>query len=100
MSVPNSISWERKAHTEWKRGTLAVDSFPRNVSYINNLRLDPALQPKQYEIEGTHAESRILFVDVNILDSTGCMPYEGDVLIEGISPATANFAAEMQHFME
>lgn len=32
---------------------------------------------------GTHPESRILFTDVNILDSTGRDPYPGDVLIEG-----------------
>ncbi|KAK5178778.1 hypothetical protein LTR16_010757, partial [Cryomyces antarcticus] len=37
----------------------------------------------KYEILGTHPESRILFTDVNILDSTGQEPYRGDVLIEG-----------------
>lgn len=32
---------------------------------------------------GTHPDSKILFLDVNILDSTGREPYMGDVLIEG-----------------
>lgn len=32
---------------------------------------------------GTHPESKVLFLDVNILDSTGRDPYRGDVLIEG-----------------
>lgn len=34
-------------------------------------------------IFGTHPESKILFTDVNILDSTGRDPYRGDVLMEG-----------------
>lgn len=56
---------------------------PRNVANINAIKFDKALQPKSYEIRGTHPESRILFTDVNILDSTGQDPYRGDVLIEG-----------------
>ena len=42
------------------------------------------LQPKNYEIAGTHPDSRILFRNVKILDSTGRVPYLGDVLIKGI----------------
>jgi adenine deaminase len=56
---------------------------PRNVSNINALDFDKALQPKVYNMLGTHPESRILFTDVNILDSTGSDSYRGDVLIEG-----------------
>ena len=56
---------------------------PRNVDNINAVTFDKALQPKQYEILGTHPDSKILFTDVNILDSTGRDPYRGDVLIEG-----------------
>ncbi|KAL7269672.1 hypothetical protein RUND412_007653 [Rhizina undulata] len=41
------------------------------------------LQPKDYEIAGTHPDSRLLFLDVNILDSTGREPYRGDILIHG-----------------
>ncbi|TFK53070.1 isoaspartyl dipeptidase-like protein [Heliocybe sulcata] len=41
------------------------------------------LQPKNYIMAGTHPDSKILFLDVNILDSTGSEPYMGDVLIEG-----------------
>ncbi|KZT28207.1 isoaspartyl dipeptidase-like protein [Neolentinus lepideus HHB14362 ss-1] len=43
----------------------------------------PWLQAKNYSIAGTHPDSKILFLDVDILDSTGREPYMGDVLIEG-----------------
>lgn len=56
---------------------------PRNLENINAIGFDKALQPKKYGILGTHPNSRILFTDVNILDSTGREPYHGDVLIEG-----------------
>jgi hypothetical protein len=56
---------------------------PRNVKSVNEIEWDKALQPKSYSIFGTHSESRILFLDVNILDSTGKEPFRGDVLIEG-----------------
>ncbi|KAF2806424.1 isoaspartyl dipeptidase-like protein [Mytilinidion resinicola] len=56
---------------------------PRNIKPIEDLHFAENLQPKRYEILGTHPESRVLFSDVNILDSTGREPYKGDVLIEG-----------------
>ena len=56
---------------------------PRNVKSISEIEWDKALQPKSYNIFGTHPESRILFLDVNILDSTGNETFHGDVLIEG-----------------
>lgn len=55
---------------------------PRNLEYINQISFDTSLQPKHYEMLGTHPDSKILFLDVNILDSTGADPYRGDVLIE------------------
>lgn len=62
---------------------------PRNVEPIDAIKWDETLQPKKYSIFGTHAESKILFLDVNILDSTGKEPFRGDVLIEGSCPYTA-----------
>jgi hypothetical protein len=56
---------------------------PRNIESISNIQWDKSLQPKKYDIFGTHPESKILFLDVNILDSSGREPYRGDVLIEG-----------------
>ncbi|KAB8207872.1 hypothetical protein BDV34DRAFT_60315 [Aspergillus parasiticus] len=47
------------------------------------LRFDPKLKPKSYCMTGTSPDSKILFLDVNILDSTGNDPYRGDVLIHG-----------------
>ncbi|RDW63336.1 hypothetical protein BP6252_10881 [Coleophoma cylindrospora] len=56
---------------------------PRNVEYINNINFGSSLQPRSYEIQGTLPDSKILFTDVTILDSTGQEPYRGDVLIVG-----------------
>lgn len=56
---------------------------PRNIGSIDGINFDTNLQPKRYSILGTHPESRIIFLNVNILDSTGRDPYRGDVLIEG-----------------
>lgn len=56
---------------------------PRNIANIDAIDFASNLQPKSYSLLGTHPESRILFLDVNILDSTGRDPYRGDVLIEG-----------------
>lgn len=56
---------------------------PRNIESINNIKWNEKLQPPNYEIFGTHPESKILFLDVNILDSTGREPFRGDVLIKG-----------------
>ncbi|KAL1962366.1 hypothetical protein VTN77DRAFT_9779 [Rasamsonia byssochlamydoides] len=55
----------------------------RKLSPHEDLRFDPKLKPRKYEIAGTPPDSKILFLDVNILDSTGADPYRGDVYIEG-----------------
>lgn len=88
--APDSVCWPQGPYTQWKTST-STDGLPRNISYINNLKLDPSLQPKQYTIEGTHPESKVLFVNVKILDSTGREPYMGDVLIEGQCWSTVSF---------
>lgn len=76
-----TTSWAQWSRTSSEATTY--DGGPRNTAYIENLKLDPVLKPTEYRIEGTHPESKILFLDVNILDSTGRDPYQGDVLIEG-----------------
>jgi len=48
------------------------------------VHFDPSLKPKNYSIKGTDPNSKILFRDVNILDSTGADPFKGDVYIEGM----------------
>ncbi|KAH8176731.1 amidohydrolase family protein [Sarocladium implicatum] len=78
----DNISWPQGEHSQWKLAT-DVAGIPRNLAYLDNLKLDPKLQPKSYDLAGTHSESKILFLDVNILDSTGRLPYRGDVLIKG-----------------
>lgn len=59
------------------------DGPPRNLAPINEIKFDASLQPKRYEIAGTHPDSRILFVDVKILEGSGKLPYQGDVFIKG-----------------
>lgn len=48
------------------------------------VHFDPSLKPKDYTIKGTDPNSKVLFRDVNILDSTGADPFKGDVYIEGM----------------
>lgn len=62
---------------------ITYKGSPRNIAAIDALKFDESLRPKEYEILGTHPDSKILFTDVNILDSTGREPYRGDVLVEG-----------------
>ena len=59
------------------------DGPPRNIAYIEAVKFADNLQPKNYEILGTHPDSQILFTDVNILEATGKLPYRGDVYIKG-----------------
>jgi imidazolonepropionase-like amidohydrolase len=47
------------------------------------VHFDPSLTPKKYSIKGTDPNSKVLFRDVNIIDSTGADPFKGDVYIEG-----------------
>ena len=68
---------------DWDKRRDPHKGKPRNLEPIEALKFDDILQPKQYEIYGTHPDSKILFTDVNILDGSGSTPYKGDVLIEG-----------------
>jgi len=69
---------------------------PRNLANIQAIKFDNALQPKRYEILGTHPDSKILFTDVNILDSTGKDPYRGDVLIQGEKIAKVGIVPDVE----
>lgn len=78
----DEVSWA----TDTKEPSERYQGSPRNVKHINAIHWDQSLEPKHYEISGTDPDSKILFLDVNILDSTGSEPYRGDVLIEGERP--------------
>ncbi|KAK9847825.1 hypothetical protein MYU51_018211 [Penicillium brevicompactum] len=70
----------------WMSPDYPADDYsgpPRNIAYIDQLDFDPALQPANYEIAGTSGSSKILILDVEILEATGREPYRGDVLILG-----------------
>ena len=49
----------------------------------DSVKFAASLKPKPYQMKGTPADSKVLFLNVNILDSTGRDPYRGDVYIEG-----------------
>ena len=49
----------------------------------DHVHFDQSLKPKSYTIKGTSPNSKILFQDVNILDSTGKPRFNGDVYVEG-----------------
>ncbi|OQV06972.1 hypothetical protein CLAIMM_11468 [Cladophialophora immunda] len=73
------------AHRSTKAPTTAqspVHNIPPRKPW-EQVQFDSSLKPKSYEIKGTPKDSVILILDVNILDSTGALPYKGDVLIEG-----------------
>ncbi|KAL9106631.1 MAG: hypothetical protein Q9227_008351 [Pyrenula ochraceoflavens] len=55
----------------------------RRLCVYDEVQFDHKLKPKAYHMEGTRPDSKVLFLDVNILDSTSAEPYRGDVLIEG-----------------
>lgn len=59
------------------------DSTSKRSFAHESLRFEPHLKPKPYHIAGTPQNSKILFRNVNILDSTGAEPYRGDVYIKG-----------------
>lgn len=70
---------------------------PRNLAYIEAVNFDANLQPKKYEIVGTHPDSRILFTDVKILEASGKLPYAGDVLIEGMQTPDAHLCTALTY---
>ncbi|KAJ0115728.1 hypothetical protein J7T55_010551 [Diaporthe amygdali] len=78
----------RAGEVSWPTGmdvsSASYEGSPRNAEHINNIRWDLSLKPKRYEMLGTPPDSSILFLDVNIIDSTGAEPYNGDVLIQGL----------------
>jgi hypothetical protein len=66
---------------------VAVNGFhPTSKTLFphDSVHFHPSLTPKKYSIEGTDPDSRILFHDVTILDSTGKQPYRGHVYVEGM----------------
>lgn len=75
-----------QVHVPWTSPDYVLEPYdgpPRNIEYIDAIKFDPSLQPKAYEILGTHKDSTVLFLDVEIIDATGKPPYRGDVLIRG-----------------
>jgi len=71
----------------WAQSLSTIEPYhgpPRNIQPINEIQFEERLRPENYEIFGTHPDSKILITDVRILDSTGREPYRGDVLIEGV----------------
>jgi hypothetical protein len=93
--------------TNWSTASVeqpleAYAGPPRNITPIDSIHFASHLQPPAYSILGTPPSSQILFLDVQILDSTGQAPYPGDVLITGerISRVGALSSAEKSELQE
>lgn len=74
------ISWSSPAFVP-----EPYDGPPRNVKAIDEIQFNDAVKYPKYEILGTDPDSKILFLDVGILECTGKDIYRGDVYIEGKS---------------
>lgn len=61
----------------------------RHVSSHESVHFDTCLKPKSYHMKGTNPDSKILFRNVRILDSTGREPFLGDVYIQGEAHSSA-----------
>lgn len=53
------------------------------IKDVDILKTDPRIHIPRREMAGTDPNSKILFKDVKILDSTGKEPFSGDVLVVG-----------------
>lgn len=90
IEVVKMPSWRTVSSTDNYQGP------PRNIASIDQLNFDSHLQPPYYDIAGTPLLSKILFLDVEILEATGHELYRGDVLVAG---TMALFAALEQEYM-
>lgn len=85
MALERTDSGTSHDSRPWPSVDVAPEPYrgpPRNIESIKDLKWEDHLQPKRYEISGPHPESKILFLDVNILDSSSREPFRGDVLIK------------------
>ncbi|KAJ4388561.1 hypothetical protein N0V93_006019 [Gnomoniopsis smithogilvyi] len=61
------------------------------------VQFDPSLKPRDYHIKSHEQNSKILFRDVNIIDSTGKDPFRGDVYIEVIKPILTSVGERIRY---
>lgn len=78
--MTNGLNSHYGAHSNnGTNGHSKVDT----MNPYEHVHFDPSLKPKEYQIKGTDPNSKVLFRDVNIIDSSGGEPFKGDVYIEG-----------------
>ena len=81
--MTNGINGHKAANgVSGANGKSGVDTMNPH----EQVHFHPSLKPKNYEIKGTDPNSKVLFRDVNIIDSSGSDPFKGDVYIEGKPP--------------
>lgn len=67
----------------WIDHIVSPSTGDRKTYPHDHLHFDPKLKPKPHKVAGTSPDWKTLFLDVNIIDSTGREPYRGDVLVLG-----------------
>ncbi|KAJ5862122.1 hypothetical protein N7455_006190 [Penicillium solitum] len=55
----------------------------RKQAPYEDVHFDASLKPRAHKMRETSSESKILYLNVRILDSTGAEPYDGDVYVQG-----------------
>ncbi|KAK5110138.1 hypothetical protein LTR62_006272 [Meristemomyces frigidus] len=75
----NGLNYDHQTHGPNGAKNSSIDTMNPH----EHVHSAPNLKPKDYQIKGTSPDSKILFRDVNIIDSTGADPFRGNVYIEG-----------------
>jgi hypothetical protein len=84
--APTAVNGDHAAVNGVNGHTNGLNGEQTKIDTMNphdQVHFDPSLKPKNYSIKGTDPNSKVLFRDVNIIDSTGADPFKGDVYIEG-----------------
>ncbi|KUL89181.1 hypothetical protein ZTR_03784 [Talaromyces verruculosus] len=84
----------------WIDHIVSSSAGDRKTYPHDHLHFDPKLRPKPYKVAGTSPDWKALFLDVNIIDSTGREPYRGDVLVLGERIAAVGTVPNVENLKE
>ncbi|GAM42104.1 hypothetical protein TCE0_043f15770 [Talaromyces pinophilus] len=84
----------------WIDHIISSSAGDRKTYPHDHLHFDPKLKPKPHKVAGTSPDWKTLFLDVNIIDSTGREPYRGDVLVLGERIAAVGTVPNVENLKE